>query len=67
MSKPLIDILYPKHGGKRTPAGGRPRKDHVKWFCYLDKATAAQIDDRRGKRTRGEYITQLIDTAPDQS
>ena len=50
----------PQHGGKRTPAGGRPRKDHVKWFCYLDPWLIERIDQERGKLTRGEFITLLM-------
>jgi hypothetical protein len=49
-----------KHGGLRTPAGGRPRKDNVKWFCYLDKGIAKRIDEERGPLTRGEFITLLV-------
>lgn len=67
MTKPLIDLVFPKRGGRRNEIAasngkqvGRPRKDNVKWFCYLDPGIVEMIDQERGKLTRGEFITLLM-------
>ena len=52
----------PKVGGRRQPPGGRPPKGNVKFYCYLQPAIVAAIDQERGELSRGEYITLLVET-----
>lgn len=48
-----------QRGGRRSPPGGRPAKNHVKWFCYLPPEVVPQIDAERGTLTRGEFLLLL--------
>lgn len=56
----------PKHGGRREPPGGRPRKDNVRIQAYIQKTTMALIEHAKQKdESLGEVLDRLVKSAHD--
>jgi hypothetical protein len=59
-------LVHRPKGGSRPNAGRRPKGEakRVKLSLTLEGRTLALIDQRRGERSRGEYIDSLILPSP---